>query len=213
MAEAAWVETVAPEVFPRVVPGAEPGRVLGLVGPPGSGLTRLGLSLLADAARRGPVAVVDVRGWLCPPAAWEAGVPPERLVVVRCPERELWGRVTAALLEGLPAVYAEVPAGAGEALLRRLGALARVRRAALILRPLRGELPSGLAHLNLVGEAVRWEGAGPGHGRITRRWLTLRAAGRGAGGIEQVLEVVDDGTDALRVVSRLAVAPAGRAAG
>jgi hypothetical protein len=134
-------------------------------------------------------------------------------VVVRCPDRELWGRVTAALLEGLPAVYAEVPAGVNEALLRRLGALARARRAALILRPLRGDLPSGLAHLNLVGEAVRWEGAGPGHGRITRRWLTLRAAGRGAGGIEQILEVVDDGTDALRVVPRLAAAPAGRAAG
>jgi len=156
---------------------------------------------------------VDVRGWLCPPAAWEAGVPPERLVVVRCAERDLWGRVTAALLEGLPAVYAEVPPGAQETLLRRLGALARARHAALILRPLRGGLPAGLAHLNLVGEAVRWEGAGPGHGRIARRWLTLRAAGRGVGGMEQVLEVVDDGTDALRVVPRLAAAPAGRAAG
>jgi len=213
MAEAAWVETAGPEAFARVVPGAEPGRVLGLVGPPGSGLTRLGLSLLAGPARRGPVAVVDVRGWFCPPAAWEAGVPPERLVVVRCAERGLWGRVTAALLEGLPAVYAEVPLGTDEALLRRLGALARTRRAALILRPLRGDLPSGLAHLNLVGEAVRWEGAGPGHGRITRRWLTLRAAGRGVGGIDQVFEVVDDGTNALRVVPRLAAAPAGRAAG
>jgi hypothetical protein len=213
MAEAARAEAAVPGALPRVVPGAEPGRVLGLVGPPGSGLTRLGLSLLADPARRGPVAVVDVRGWLCPPAAWETGVPPERLVVVRCAERDLWGRVTAALLEGLPAVYAEVPAGANEALLRRLGALARARRAALILRPLRGDLPSGLAHLSLMGEGVRWEGAGEGHGGITRRWLILRAAGRGAGGAEQVLEVVDDGTDALRVVPRLAVAPAGRAAG
>ena len=73
MAEAAWAEAAAPEAFPRVVPGAEPGRVLGLVGPPGSGLTRLGLSLLADPARRGPVAVVDVRGWLCPPAAGRPG--------------------------------------------------------------------------------------------------------------------------------------------
>ncbi|MBN2114548.1 MAG: hypothetical protein JW785_10540 [Acidimicrobiia bacterium] len=213
MPEAARAEAAVPEAFPRAVAGAEPGRVLGLVGPPGSGLTRLGLSLLADPARRGPVAVVDVRGWLCPPAAWEAGVPPERLVVVRCAERDLWARVTAALLEGLPAVYAEVPAGVNEAVLRRLGALARSRRAALILRPLRGDLPSGLAHLNLVGEVVRWEGAGPGHGRLTRRWLTLRAAGRGVGGIDRVLEVVDDGTDALRVVPRLAAAPAGRAAG
>jgi len=213
MAEAVMMEAAAPIDLPRPVPAAEPGRVLGLVGPPGLGLTRLGLSLLAGPARRGPVAVVDVRGWLCPPAAWEAGVPPERLVVVRCPEQGLWGRVTAALLEGLPAVYAEVPPGAAEALLRRLGALARARRAALILRPLRGGLPSGLAYLNLFGEAVCWEGAGPGHGRITRRRLTLRAAGRGAGGVEQVLEVVDDGTDALRVVPRLAAAPAGRAAG
>ena len=55
MAEAARVEAAVPEAFPRVVPGAEPGRVLGLVGPPGSGLTRLGLSLLADPARRGLV--------------------------------------------------------------------------------------------------------------------------------------------------------------
>jgi hypothetical protein len=31
--------------------------------------------------------------------------------------------------------------------------------------------------------------------------------------MEQVLKVVDDGTDALRVVPRLAAAPAGRAAG
>lgn len=213
MTELAREQSAAPAALPRPVPGAEPGRVLGLVGPPGLGLTRLGLSFLADPARRGPVAVVDVRGWLCPRAAWEAGVLPEHLVVVRCPEQGRWGQVTAALLEGLAAVYAEVPAGAGEALLRRLGALARARHTALILRPLRGGLPAGLAHLSLIGETVRWEGAGPGHGRISRRWLTLRAAGRGAGGVEQILEVVDDGTDALRVVPRLAVAPAGRAAG
>jgi hypothetical protein len=213
VAAAVRVEAAVPEALARVVPGAEPGRVLGLVGAPGLGLTRLGLSLLADPARRGPVAAVDVRGWLCPSAAWEAGVSPEHLVVVRCAQRDLWGRVTAALLEGLPAVYAEVPAGTNEALLRRLGALARARRSALVLRPLRGDLPSGLAHLTLSAEAVRWEGAGPGHGRITRRWLTLRAAGRGVGGMEQVLKVVDDGTDALRVVPRLAAAPAGRAAG
>lgn len=212
MAEAVTMAAAAAIELPRPLLGAEPGKVLGLVGPPGLGLTRLGLSLLADPARRGPVAAVDVRGWLCPPAAWEAGVPPERLVVVRCPDEGLWGRVTAALLEGLPAVYAEVPLHTAEASLRRLGALARARRSALILRSRRG-LPAGLAHLSLVGEAVRWEGADAGHGRITLRRLLLRAAGRGAGGIEQVLEVVDDGTDALRVVPRLAAAPAGRAAG
>src|SRR4030066_56415 len=110
MAQVVRVEAAAPVALPRPVPGAEPGRGLGLGGPP-------------------------------------------------------------ALPEALPAVYAEVPPGVQEALLRRLGALARSRRAALILRPLRGGLPVGLAHLNLVGEAVLWEGAGSGHGRVTRRRL------------------------------------------
>jgi hypothetical protein len=191
----------------------EPGRVLGLVGPPGFGLTRLGLSLLAGPAREGMVAAVDVRGWLCPPAAWESGIPPERLVVVRCAERDLWGKVTAALLEGLPAVYAEVPQGAPDPVLRRLGALARARRTALILRPLRGGLPGGLAHLHLTGAGVSWEGADAGHGRITRRRLQVRAGGKGVGGMERVLELEDDGADAVRLVPGVAAAEAGRAAG
>ena len=196
-----------------LIPFAEPGRVLGLIGPPGLGLTRLGLSLLAGPAREGMVAVVDVRGWLCPPAAWASGISPERLVVVRCAERDPWGQVTAALLEGLAAVYAEVPAGAADTVLRRLGALTRAWRAALILRPLRGGLPGGLAHLRLTGEEVHWEGAGAGHGRITRRRLQIRAAGKGVGGMERIMELEDDGADAVRLVPGVAAAEAGRAAG
>jgi hypothetical protein len=191
--------------------GAAPGRVLGLVGPPGSGLTRLGLAMLAH--RPGMVAVVDVRGWLNPAAAWEVGADPERLVVVRCPDRGRWARVTAALLEGLRAVYAEVPVGIDESLLRRLGALARARRAALLLRPLRGDLPSGLAHLRLRSSRVVWGGARQGHGRLAARRLVLQAAGRAMQGIEQSLEVEDDGSDTLRLVSGLAAAAAGRAVG
>lgn len=190
----------------------EGGRVLGLVGAPGFGLTRVGLSLLS-ATRGGPVAVVDVRGWLCPSAAWEVGISPQRLVVVRCPDRIAWPRVVAALLEGLPATYAEVPAGVKESDLRRLGALARARRSALVLRPLRGDLPTGVLHLRLEAGEVRWEGAGEGHGRLTRRSLVLQASGKGVGGIERTWEVEDDGTDAVRVLSGLASAPAGRAVG
>jgi hypothetical protein len=192
---------------------ADPGRVVGLVGGLGSGLTRLGLVLLADPARRGMVAAVDVRGWLCPAAAWEVGIPEDRLVVIRCADRSLWPKVTAALLDGITAVYAEVPVGVPDAILRRLGALARARAAALLLRPVRGSLPAGLAHLSLAAGSVHWEGADAGHGRLTRRRLTLHASGRGALGIDRTFEVDDDGTDSVRVVSGLGAAPAGRAAG
>lgn len=196
---------------PRIA--AAPGRVLGLEGAPGFGLTRLGLALLAVPARRGPVAAIDVRGWLSPLAAWESGVPVEHLVVVRCTDRTLWPKVTAALLDGISAVYAEVPSGVPDPLLRRLGALARSRNTALVLRPVRGTLPAGLAHLRLAAGEVRWEGTEAGHGRLTRRKVLLRASGRGVGGAERFFEVDDDGSDAVRLVSGLAAAPAGRAAG
>jgi hypothetical protein len=189
----------------------EPGRVLGLIGGSGTGLTRFALSLLAG--HPGMVAVVDVRGWLCPVAAWEVGIAPDRLVVVRCPDRGDWPKVTASLIEGFPAVYAEVPAHPADADLRRLGALARARNAALILRPVSGDLPAGVLHLRLEAESVRWEGVDRGHGALLRRRLMLRASGKGARGIEQVVEVEDDGSHAVRVVSRLAAAPPGLAAG
>ncbi len=192
-----------------ITPG--PGQVLGLIGAPGSGLTSLALSLLATST--GMAAVVDVRGWLCPVAAWEAGISPERLVVVRCPERRDWPQVTAALIEGFPLVYAEVPAHPVDADLRRLGALVRARRSALILHPVAGDLPAGVLHLRLEADGVRWEGVDRGHGALMRRRLILRASGKGARGIEQFVEVEDDGSHAVRVVSRLAAAPPGLAAG
>jgi len=176
---------------------AEPGRVLGLVGPPGYGLTHLALSLLAGPAKTGMVAVVDVRGWLCPVAAWEVGIAPERLVVVRCPDRSAWLRVTAALIEGFPAVYAEVPTGVSDADLRRLGALSRARRSALVLRPLGGDLPGGVLHLRVEAEAVVWSGTDRGHGALVQRRLTLRVSGKGAQGITRTVEIVDEGAPTL----------------
>jgi hypothetical protein len=190
-----------------------PGHVVAMVGSLGSGLTRVGLALLATPARRGLVAFLDVRGWLCPLAAWECGVPPDRLVVVRCPDRRLWPQVAAALFDGVPAVYAEVPAGVAAAELRRLAALARARKAAVILRPLHGELPAGLTYVQLRAGEVSWEGPEAGHGRLRRRRVELRLSGRGVGGQEAVMEVEDDGADALRVVPGLVTPAARRAAG
>ena len=191
----------------------EPGKVVSLVGPPGLGLTRVGLSMLAGSARTGPVVYLDVRGWVNPLAAWETGIPPERLVIVRCSDRLLWPKVAAALLEGIRAVYAEVPTGVRESVLRRLAALARSRRSALLLRPLGGDLPIGVAYVRYQGREVAWEGPDAGHGRLEGRRLVLEASGKGMSGIERVIEVEDDGADVVRMVSRLAVAPAGRAAG
>ena len=186
----------------------QPGRILGLVGPPGAGLTRLGLSLLQAPARRGPVAFLDARGWLCPLTAVEAGLAPERLGVVRCDDRGRWAQVAAALCEGVPAIYAEVPVGIKETLLRRIAALAKSRRAAVVLRPLGGDLPAGLAFLRLEAQEVAWEGADAGHGRLGRRRLVVAASGKAVGGMRRMYEVEDDGAHPLRVVPRLAPAPA-----
>lgn len=189
----------------------EPGRVVGLTGSVGTGMTRLGLSLMAEASRRGPVAFVDVRGWFCPVSAWESDIEPDRLAVVRCPDPGRWPKVVAALLEGIPVVYAEVPTGVSDALLRRLGALARNRRTSLLLRPLRGSLPSGLTHLRLEGRGIEWEGTGDGHGRLLSRRLLVEASGKATGGIPRLIEIEggEDGADAVRVVPGLAAAPIG----
>jgi len=192
---------------------AEPGRIISLLGTAGSGLTRLGLSMLAEASQRNLVAVVDVRGWLSPIAAFEVGIDPEHLVVVRSKDRQQWSQVVAALIEGLHVVYAEVPIGISDTHLRRLAALTRSRRGALVLRPLDGRLPSGVSHLTLQSEEVVWKGAGAGHGHLRGRHLQMRAWGKGVGGAERLFEVEDDGENALRVVAGMVTPSAGRAAG
>lgn len=197
----------------KVLLDLQPGRVTELVGDPGTGLTRLGLRLIAPHSRVAPVVALDVRGWISPEAAWETGVLLERLVVVRCGDPALWPKVTAALLEGVRAMYVEVPSRVGESDLRRLAALARARRVAVVMRPLRGGLPAGIAYLRLRALGVTWEGADRGHGRLTRRRLVLEATGKGTAGMPRRFEVEDEGTDHVRLVSAVVVDQARRAVG
>jgi hypothetical protein len=192
---------------------ALPGRVVGLEGHTGLGLTRVGLHLLAPLAVDVPVVAVDVRGWMCPLAGWEMGIEPARLITVRCSDPVQWPKVVAALLEGLAGVYAEVPKGVPEPMLRRLAALARARSSALILRPLEGALPSGMAFLRMRPLQIQWSGLDAGHGRLQARRITFEISGKGASGIRKTMELEDDGENTVRVVPGLAAAPTRRAAG
>ncbi|MGD2103384.1 MAG: hypothetical protein PVG83_14225, partial [Acidimicrobiia bacterium] len=173
----------------------------------------IGLRLLAPHSRLAPVVALDTRGWISPEAAWETGVLPERLIIVRCAEASLWPKVTAALLEGVRAVYAEVPARVRERDLRRLAALARARRVAVVFRSTGGGLAGGVAYLRLRALGVTWEGANSGHGKLTRRRILLEASGKGAAGTTRRFEVEDEGTDTVRVVSDVVADQAGHTLG
>ena len=191
----------------------QPGRLIEMVGVPGTGLTRLGLGLLAPHSRAAPVVAIDTRGWISPEAAWETGVLGERLAIVRCDSPVLWPKVTAAILEGVRAVYAEVPARVKDHDLRRLAALARARRVAVAMRSMGSGLPSGIAHLRLRALGVTWEGADRGHGRLKRRRLVIEASGKGVAGMTRRFEVEDEGTDVMRLVSDVVVDQTRRAVG
>ena len=189
-----------------------PGQIAGLDGQPGSGLTRLGLSLLVPHAIGGHVAYLDVRGWSNPAVAWELGIAPDRLVVVRCDDLVAWSRVMAALVPGVRGVYAEVPTGIREPVLRRIGARARTSRTPLVLRPLGGPLPGGIAHLRLEARTVQWEGVDRGHGHLRSRRAGFEASGKAIRGMRRSIEVEDHGTHDVRLVSGVGAAASRRLA-
>jgi len=195
------------------LPSLAPGQVGVLAGEAGLGMTRLGLVMLSGHARAGSVAYLDVRGWLSPVAAWEVGIEPNRLVIARCRDVVRWGKAVAALLDGAAAVLAEVPAGAKDASIRKLAALARNRGTTLLLRPLDGTVPAGIAHLTLEAREISWSGAGDGHGRIDRRTTLLTASGKTMRGMTRTIEMEDDGSNAVRVVSGVAAAETRSVAG
>ena len=195
------------------LPSLGPGQVGVLAGDAGLGMTRLGLVLLSDHARTGSVAYLDVRGWLSPLAAWEVGIEPDRLVIARCRDVVRWGKAVAALLDGAAAVLAEVPAGAKDASIRKLAALARNRGTPLLLRPLDRAVPTGVAHLTLEARETSWSGAVDGHGRINRRRTLLMASGKAMRGMTRTIEMEDDGSNTLRVVSGVAAAETRSVAG
>lgn len=191
----------------------EPGRPVELRGAMGMGMARLGYQLLSEPSQVAPVVVLDVKGWMSPEAAWEAGVRRDHLIFVRCDRPRIWSQVAAALCEGVRAIYAEVPREVPEGDLRRLAALVRVRKVRMALRPLGRPLPVGIAHLRLQATRISWEGADGGHGRLGVKRMTLEMSGRGVAGETRLMTVEDAGAGAVRVVSGVAAASPGRAVG
>jgi hypothetical protein len=140
------------------------------------GATSLALALVAAASRAGSwVAAVGLPS-LGLVAAEELGVALEHLVLVAAPERDAWGGVAAALVDGFDCLV--VPAGRavrpGDA--RRLVARARERGAVLV--QLGGGWPER-ADLELTITRARWEGIEAGHGHLRARKVRVEGGGRG----------------------------------
>ena len=206
----AHIEHLAPLVTVEVpgrgieeIVSLSPGQIAGLSGVPGSGLTRVGLSLIAPYASQGHLAYLDVRGWASPLTAWELGIDPERFIIVRTDDIVTWSRVVGTLLDGMRGVYAEIPRGVKDSALRTLAARARTRRTPLVFRPIAGTLPQGVVHLHLQARDVEWDGTGQGHGALVRRRTLLDASGKATRGMERTIEIQDDGTNHMRVVPHL----------
>lgn len=142
-----------------------------------SGATSLALALVAEATRTGSwVATVGLPS-LGLVAADELGVALERLVLVAAPERDAWGGVVAALVDGFDLVVLNAGrSGVRPVDARRLVARARERGAVLVL--LGAGWPDG-ADVQLEVVRARWEGLDDGHGHLQARKVRVQRRGRG----------------------------------
>ena len=141
------------------------------------GATSLAMALAAEASQHGSwVAGVGLPS-LGLVAADELGVALERLVLVAAPERDTWGGVVAALVDGFDLVVLHAGrTGVRTADARRLVARARERGAVLL--QLGPGWPEG-ADVQLEVTRARWEGLDHGHGRLLARKVRVAGAGRG----------------------------------
>jgi hypothetical protein len=74
-------------------------------------------------------------------------------------------------------------------------------------------MPTGVAHLVLEARETVWTGTVEGHGRIERRKTWIAASGKAMKGMTRMIEMEDDGSNALRVVSGVAAAKTRSATG
>ncbi len=141
------------------------------------GATSLALALVARASAAGSwVAAVGVPS-LGLVAADELGVALERLVLVAAPERDEWGGVVAALVDGFDLVVLQAGGrGVRPGDARRLVARARERGSVLV--QLGAGWPDG-ADLALRITRACWDGLDDGYGHLRARRITVERSGRG----------------------------------
>jgi hypothetical protein len=141
------------------------------------GATSLALALVAAASQEGSwVAAVGLPS-LGLVAADELGVALERLVLVAAPERDAWGGVVAALVDGFDLVVLHTGrTGIRPGDARRLAARARERGSVLV------QLGTGWperAGVQLEVTRARWEGLEEGYGHLRARKVRVVGSGRG----------------------------------
>ncbi|MEE3353219.1 MAG: hypothetical protein VX219_03400 [Actinomycetota bacterium] len=159
------------------------------VGLSGVGARSLALALVARATQENSWVAVVGDGDLGLVAGVEAGVRPERLLVVEAPDPESWGSVVATFVGAVDLVMVAPVHRPSESELRRLAARCR-ERGSILLYLLRGagfsgigSLAAGRPDLSLSVVDATWEGseAGPA-GQVARlrcRRAEVVAEGRG----------------------------------
>lgn len=134
------------------------------------------LALMAGASAAGAWCAVAGIPELGVVAAAQAGVEPDRLLLV--PDLgEDWPRVAGALIDGCEVVLVRPPAQPPAQVRQRLGAVLR-RRAGVML--VIGEWDGAPIRLRVARR--RWTGLGDGHGRLQACQAEVVAEGRGAAG-------------------------------
>ncbi len=144
------------------------------------GSTALVLALAAAASAQGSWSAAVGLPLLALAAVAEAGVDLARFAVVPTPGGQ-WATAVAVLLDGFDLVVVRPPQRARAAEARRLAARVRERRAVLLVT---GGWPEPV-DLRVRLTAGEWTGIGDGYGRLTSRYCTFTASGRGAAARER----------------------------
>jgi hypothetical protein len=135
----------------------------------------LSLALAAGASAAGAWCAIAGMPAVGVRAATDAGLDPDRLVLVAEPGRS-WPQVVASLLDGFDIVLLCLEQPPSAQLRRKLEAAARRYGSVLLVA---GDWPG--AHARLLVAEQRWTGIDAGHGRLQARRARVVSSGRGAG--------------------------------